>query len=79
MVIGFDGSATSVPKGNTLEGNLPIERKMLWHMRFGHIGENVLKTLKNKNLSEGLNDCNLEFDFCKHCVYGKKKSCSILL
>ncbi|MDF3675354.1 GAG-pre-integrase domain-containing protein, partial [Enterobacter hormaechei] len=59
-----DGSATSVPKGaNTLEGKLPAEKTMLWHMRFGHIGEKGLRTLKNKNLVEGLNDCNLEFNF----------------
>ena len=56
-----------VPKGaNTLEGKLPAEKTMLWHLRFGHIGEKGLRTLKNKNLVEGLNDCNLEFDFCEH-------------
>ena len=66
MAISSDGSA------NTLEGKLPTEKTMLWHMRFGHIGEKGLRTLKNKNLVEGLNDCNLEFDFCEHCVYGKQ-------
>src|SRR5271155_4040875 len=66
MVIGSDGSA------NTLEGKLPAEKTMLWHMRFGHIGEKGLRTLKNKNLVERLNDCNLKFDFCEHCVYGKQ-------
>ena len=45
---------------------------MLWHMRFGHIGEKGLRTLKNKNLVEGLNYYNLEFDFYEHYVYGKK-------
>ena len=73
MVISSNGSATCVPKGaNTLEGKLPIEKKMLWLMRFGHIGEKGRRTLKNKNLVEGLNDCNLKFDFYEHCVYGKK-------
>ena len=73
MVIGSDGSVACVPKGaNTLEGKLPTEKTMLWHMRFGHIGEKGLRTLKNKNLIEGLNDCNIEFDFYEHCVYGKK-------
>ena len=73
VVIGSDGSAACVPKGaNTLEGKLPVEKTMLWHMRFGHIGEKGLKTLKNKKLIEGLNDCNLEFDFCEHCVYSKQ-------
>ena len=45
---------------------------MLWHQRLGHIGEKALRTLKNKNLVDGLNDCNLEFDFCEHCIYGKQ-------
>ena len=70
MVIGLDGSTTCVPNGaNTLEGKLPTLKKMLWHMRFGHIGEKGLKTLKRKNFAEGLNNCNLEFDFCERCVY----------
>ena len=65
--------STCVPKGAiTLEGKLLAEKTMLWHLRFGHIGEKGLRTLKNKNLVEGLNDCNLEFDFCEHCVYGKQ-------
>ena len=73
MVIGFDGSVACVPKGaNTLKEHLPTKKTMLWHMRFGHIGEKGLRTLKKKNLIEGLDGCNLEFDFCKHCVYGKQ-------
>ena len=49
MVISSNGSTTCVPKGaNTLEGKLPIEKTMLWHMRFGHIGEKGLRTLKKK-------------------------------
>lgn len=73
MVIGFDGSPTCVPKGeNTFEGKVLAEKTMLWHMRFGHIGEKGLKTLKNKNLVEGLNDCSLKFNFCKNCVYDKQ-------
>ena len=64
---------TCVPKGaNTLEGKLLAEKTMLWHLRFGHIGEKGLRTLKSKNLVEGLNDCNLEFDFYEHYVYGKQ-------
>lgn len=73
MVIGSDGSVTSVPKGaNTLEGNLPTEKTMMWHMIFCHIGEKGLRSLKNKNLIKGLKDCNLEFDFCEHCVTVRK-------
>ena len=73
MIIGSNGSATCVPKGaNTLEGKILAEKTMLWHMRFGHIGEKGLRTLKNKNFIEGLNNCNLEFDFYENCVYGKQ-------
>lgn len=73
VAMGSNGSVVSVPKGaNTLEGKLPAEKTMLWHMRFGHTSEKGLRTLKTKNLIEGLNDCNLEFDFCEHCVYGKQ-------
>lgn len=48
---------------NSLEVKLPTEKTMLWHHRIHHIGEKGLKSLKNKNLVEGLIDCNLEFDF----------------
>ena len=72
MVIGSNSSVARVPKGvNTLEDKLPIEKTMLWHLRFGHIGEKGLKTL-NKNLIEGLNYCNCEFDFCEHYIYNKQ-------
>jgi hypothetical protein len=49
VVIGSDVSATSLPKGaNTLEGKLLAEKTMLWHMRFCHIGEKGLRTLKKQ-------------------------------
>lgn len=57
---------------NSIEAKLPVEKTMLWHYRLGHIGEKCLKTLKSKNMVEGLTDCNLEFDFCEHCIYGKQ-------
>jgi hypothetical protein len=37
----------------------------------GHIGENGLLALKNKNLVDGLNDYSLEFDFCENFIYRK--------
>lgn len=49
-----------------MEVKLPIERMMLCHHRLGHIGEKGLKALKNKNLLEGLDDCNFEFELCEH-------------
>ncbi|GLJ33476.1 hypothetical protein SUGI_0673510 [Cryptomeria japonica] len=68
-----NGNGFWVPKGAlSSEAKLPIEKTMLWHQRLGHIGEKGLRTLKNKNLVEGLNDCNLDFDFCEHCIYGKQ-------
>ena len=68
-----NGHAFWVPKGaNTLEMKLPSKKTMLWHQRLGHIGEKGLRALKNKSLVEGLDDCNMEFDFCEHCIYGKQ-------
>jgi len=67
-------SVASSPDGciHALEVKLLVEKTMLWHKRFGHIGEKGLRTLKNKNIVEGLDDFNLEFDFCEHCIYGKQ-------
>ena len=68
-----DGCGFWVPKGAlSTKSKLPAEKTMLWHQRLGHIGEKGLRTLKNKNLFDGLNDCNHEFDFCEHCIYGKQ-------
>ena len=52
---------------------------MLLHYTLVHIGEVGLKILKNKNLVEGLVDCNLEFDFCEHCFYSSSQKSSGLL
>jgi hypothetical protein len=57
---------------NNLEVKLLVEKKILCNQRLGHIGEKGLKYLENKNLVEGLDDCNLEFNFCEHCIYGKQ-------
>lgn len=65
IVATSDSHAFWVPKGaNTLEMKLPPEKTMLWHQRLGHIGEKGLRALKNKSLVEGIDDCNMEFDFC---------------
>ena len=47
------------------------EKAMLWHQRLGHIGEKGLR-LHSKGMVEGMSNCSLDFDFCEHCVYGKK-------
>ena len=71
--LSIDGRGFWVPKGAlSTESKLLAEKTMLWHQRLGHIGEKGLHTLKNKNLVDGLNDCNLEFYFCEHCIYGKQ-------
>jgi hypothetical protein len=45
---------------------------MLWHQRLGHIGEKGLRLLHGKGMVEGMSNCSLDFDFCEHCLYGKK-------
>jgi hypothetical protein len=57
---------------NSMEIKLHAEKTMLWHHRLGHIGEKGLKTLKNKNLVEGREDCNFKFELCEHSIYGKQ-------
>jgi hypothetical protein len=45
---------------------------MLWHERIGHIGEKGLQAMHNKGMVEDFPECNLEVEFCEHCIYGKK-------
>ena len=42
---------------------------ILWHQRLGHIGEKGLQEIQGKGMVEGMTDCNLDFDFCEHCIY----------
>ena len=44
---------------------------MLWHQKLGHIGEKGLQSLQGKGMVECLSNCNLDFDLCEHCSYGK--------
>jgi hypothetical protein len=37
-----------------------------------NIGEKGLRAMKNKGMVEDFPECNLEFDFCEHCIYGKQ-------
>jgi hypothetical protein len=37
-----------------------------------HIGEKGLRTMHNKGIVEYFPECNLEVDFCEHCIYGKQ-------
>ena len=47
-------------------------KKMLWHQIFGHIIEKGLQSLEGKGMVEGMTNCTMDFDFCEHCIYGKK-------
>lgn len=60
-----------------LEMNLPVEKTILWHKRLYNIGEK--RALKNKNLIEGLDDYNLEFNICEYYIYGEKSPCFLLI
>jgi transposase InsO family protein len=48
------------------------EKVMLWHQRLGHIGEKDFRLLHRKGMVEGMSNFSLDFDFCEHCLYGKK-------
>jgi hypothetical protein len=48
------------------------EKVMLWHQRLGHIEDKGLRLLHSKGMIEGMYKFSLDFDFCEHCVYGKK-------
>jgi hypothetical protein len=37
-----------------------------------HIGEKGLRAMHNKVMVEDYPACNLEIDFCEHCIYGKE-------
>lgn len=74
VVSTLDGHDFWVSKSaNSLERKLPKKKIMSWNQSLGHICEKGLRAFKNKSLVEGLDDCNLEFDFWEHYVYGKQK------
>ena len=37
----------------------------------GHIGEKGLQSLQGKGMVEGMFNCNSDFNFYEHCLYGK--------
>lgn len=43
-----------------------------WHARLGHIGENTLKTMINKELVTGIPKLMVEKDTCASCLLGKQ-------
>ena len=66
---------TIVPESRNEENNVPDvsgEDAMMWHQRLGHIGEKGLQSLQGKCMVEGMFNCNSNFDFCEHCLYGKQ-------
>ena len=72
----IDGcNSTIVPESKNEKSNVPdisLGDAMLWHKRPGHIGEKGLQSLQGKGMVEGMSNCNLDFDFCEHCLYGKQ-------
>ena len=48
------------------------EKTVLWHQRPRHIGENGLQIIHGYGMVEGMSNFSLDFDFYKHCVYGKQ-------
>jgi len=52
------------------------EKTILWHQRFGHIGEKVFRILHGIGMVEGMYNCFLDFDFHEHCAYGKSNRVS---
>ena len=55
-------------KNPTISG----ENTMLWHQILGHIGDKGLQLPHGKCMVEGMSNYSLDFDFCEHCLYGKK-------
>ena len=47
-------------------------KTMLWHQILWHIGEKGHWELQGKGMVEGMTYCNIDFDFCEHCIYGKQ-------
>ena len=45
---------------------------VLWHQTLGHIGEKGIQSLQGKGMVEGMSKCNLDFNFCEHCLYVKQ-------
>ena len=65
---------TIVPESKYEESKVPdvsVGDTMLWHQSIGHVGEKGLQSLQGKVMVEGMSNCNLDFDFCEHCLYGK--------
>jgi hypothetical protein len=52
--------------------NLILKPSLLKNKQMGHIGEKGIQPMHNKGMVEGFLDCNLEVDFCEHCIYGKQ-------
>jgi hypothetical protein len=44
---------------------------MIWHERMRHIGEKGHQAIHKKGMSKDFPECNLEVNFCEHCIYGK--------
>ncbi|KAG8471994.1 hypothetical protein CXB51_036525 [Gossypium anomalum] len=68
-----------VLQGSTVTGDAAVASSSLsddditklWHIRLGHISENVMVKLSKRGLLAGQGICKL--NFCEHCVFGKQR------
>ena len=73
----IDGCNSSVvPKSGAESLAVSGEKTMIWHQRLGHIGEKGLWILHGNGMVEGISNSSLDFNFCEHCVYGKRNRVS---
>ena len=57
---------------STVTNNLTME--MIWHRRYGHLGEQNMKVLANNNLVQDFSfDPKKKIFFCEPCAFGKNK------
>jgi len=52
------------------------EKTMLWHQRFGHIGEKRFRIIHGNGMVEGMSNRSMDFDFHENCIYGKQNRIS---
>ena len=45
---------------------------MLWKQILGHIGEKDIQSLQGNGMVKGMSNCNSDFDFYEHHLYGKQ-------
>ena len=58
---------------NSLIGECKVDKNIIWHKRFGHLGKQNLDSLsKNSMVKDFDYDASIELEFCPPCVAGKQ-------